>query len=150
MKIRILNGSKMKNTFAREGEEEFLGRFRKPLEVTSQHVNLPAGHARGDADELLIAALGDDAPVWLLDERGTSMTTGKLRERIEKLQERGVRSLTLVIGGPAGVGERMRRRADFVWSLSPLTLGNEIARLVLLEQLYRVYALTTGHPYHRE
>jgi len=54
-----------------------------------------------------------------------------------------------VIGGPDGVSDACRQRADFTWSLSQLTLPHGLARVLFAEQLYRAHSLHTGHPYHR-
>ena len=85
----------------------------------------------------------------LLDERGTSLSSQGLSERLSRWQSDG-RDLAFIIGGPDGVSEPVRRRADFVWSLSGLTLPHGLARVLLAEQLYRAWSLETGHPYHRE
>ncbi|MDH3410736.1 MAG: 23S rRNA (pseudouridine(1915)-N(3))-methyltransferase RlmH, partial [Gammaproteobacteria bacterium] len=54
------------------------------------------------------------------------------------------------IGGPDGVSAACRERADFIWSLSSLTLPHGLARVLFAEQLYRAWSLQAGHPYHRE
>ena len=59
-------------------------------------------------------------------------------------------SLCFVIGGPDGVSAACRERADFVWSLSALTLPHGLARVLFAEQLYRAWTLLSGHPYHRD
>jgi 23S rRNA (pseudouridine1915-N3)-methyltransferase len=59
------------------------------------------------------------------------------------------RDLAFIIGGPDGVSDDCRQRADFVWSLSDLTLPHGLARVLLGEQLYRAWSLASGHPYHR-
>ena len=55
-----------------------------------------------------------------------------------------------VIGGPDGVSDACRERADFTWSLSELTLPHGLARVLFAEQMYRAWSFQTGHPYHRE
>jgi 23S rRNA (pseudouridine1915-N3)-methyltransferase len=62
---------------------------------------------------------------------------------------RDARPLALLIGGPDGLAEACRQRANQSWSLSPLTLPHALARVVLAEQLYRAMSLLAGHPYHR-
>jgi len=59
------------------------------------------------------------------------------------------RPLALLIGGPDGLAPACRERADFTWSLSPLTLPHALARVVVAEQIYRAMSLLAGHPYHR-
>jgi len=98
--------------------------------------------------ELLLAKLGPDEQVVLLDERGTQLTSKALATHLAGWQSDG-RDLTLIIGGPDGVSAACRDRADFAWALSDLTLPHGLARVVLAEQLYRAWSLQTGHPYHR-
>ena len=84
----------------------------------------------------------------LLDERGRALTSPQLANRLDDWQQDG-RNLSFVIGGPDGVNDAVRQRADFSWSLSALTLPHGLARIVCVEQLYRAWSLNAGHPYHR-
>ena len=104
-----------------------------------------AMEAEGD---LTLAKLSATEQVVLLDERGKQLTSKLLAAKLGDWQSDG-RDLCLVIGGPDGVSERIRQRADMMWSLSQLTLPHGMARALLAEQLYRAWSLQTGHPYHR-
>ncbi len=86
--------------------------------------------------------------VIVLDEGGKEFSSQELAARLDDWQSDG-RDLTFVIGGPDGVSEDCMARADLRWSLSRLTLPHGLARVLFAEQLYRVWCLTTGHPYHR-
>ena len=99
--------------------------------------------------ELLLQKLKETEQVALLDERGKQLTSKTLSTRLSDWQSDG-RDLCFVIGGPDGVADSVRNRADFVWSLSQLTLPHGLARALLAEQLYRAWSLQTGHPYHRD
>lgn len=85
-----------------------------------------------------------------LDERGQSYRSQELANRLDELELAGDSTVTLVIGGAEGLHDKVRSSAQELWSLSPLTLPHELARLVLLEQLYRAETIRKGHPYHRE
>jgi len=98
--------------------------------------------------ELILARLHSDEQVVLLDERGKQLSSKLLASRLSEWQTDG-RDLCLIIGGPDGVSEGVRQRADWIWSLSELTLPHGLARALLSEQLYRAWSLRTGHPYHR-
>lgn len=87
--------------------------------------------------------------VVLLDEAGRQWSSSELADRLRRWQDSG-RDLSFVIGGPDGVDEDCRVRADQRWSLSRLTLPHGLARVLVAEQLYRAWTMTTGHPYHRE
>ena len=98
--------------------------------------------------ELILAKLGTDEQLVLLDERGKQLSSKTLGTRLSEWQTVG-RDLCFVIGGPDGVSDAIRQRADMMWSLSQLTLPHGMARALLAEQLYRAWSLQTGHPYHR-
>ena len=99
--------------------------------------------------ELILAKLASTEQAVLLDERGKQLTSKSLASKLADWQSDG-RDLCLIIGGPDGVSDAVRQRADMLWSLSELTLPHGMARALLAEQLYRAWSLQTGHPYHRE
>jgi 23S rRNA (pseudouridine1915-N3)-methyltransferase len=66
-----------------------------------------------------------------------------------KLRDRGQRAVTFCVGGADGFSEGFREHADTLLALSPLTLPHELARVVLLEQLYRAFTMLANHPYPR-
>jgi len=97
----------------------------------------------------LVSALERDDFVVLLDEGGTEMSSKELASLIDQCQIGGVRRLGIVVGGFAGVSDEVRGKANARLSLSRLTLPHELARVVLLEQIYRAFTLIAGLPYHR-
>ena len=99
--------------------------------------------------ELITAKLNQTEQVVLLDERGKQLTSKSLASKLSDWQSDG-RDLCFVIGGPDGVSDSVRQRADTMWSLSQLTLPHGMVRALLSEQLYRAWSLQTGHPYHRD
>ena len=85
-----------------------------------------------------------------LDERGRQIDSQKLAEVIERHQISGEgRQMTFVIGGHNGLSEAVRQRADMVLALSRMTLTHEIARVVLLEQVYRAFTIIHDLPYQK-
>lgn len=99
--------------------------------------------------ERILARLDPGERVVLLDQRGKQLTSVALAQRLASWQSDG-RDLAFVIGGPDGVSNACRERADAIWSLSDLTLAHGLARVLFAEQLYRAWSLQSGHPYHRE
>lgn len=98
----------------------------------------------------IVGALASDALTILLDVSGqTQWSSEELAAQFEAWQGRSVREATFVVGGHLGVSEEVRARAQVRWSLSRLTLTHELARVVLLEQLYRAYTITRGLPYQK-
>ena len=84
----------------------------------------------------------------VLDETGKTVSTRQLAERLTRWREDGS-DITFIIGGSDGTAARLKRGADWLWSLSPLTLPHGLVRVVLAEQLYRAAAILGNHPYHR-
>jgi len=99
--------------------------------------------------EKILAKIDPNEQVVMLDERGKQMTSLALASRLADWQSDG-RDLCFVIGGPDGVPPACRERANFIWSLSNLTLPHGLARVLFAEQIYRAWSLQAGHPYHRE
>jgi 23S rRNA (pseudouridine1915-N3)-methyltransferase len=91
----------------------------------------------------------DRAFVVALADRGETMASETVAARLEQWQVRGGGRIDFVVGGAYGLDEAVYRRADFVWSLSPLTFSHQIVRLVLLEQLYRALSILHHHGYHK-
>lgn len=96
----------------------------------------------------VLAALPRSAEVVVLDVKGVSWSTEELSGQLAQWL-RGGRDVALLIGGPEGLADACRRRADRLWSLSPLTLPHPLVRVLVAEQLYRAWSLLQGHPYHR-
>ena len=84
----------------------------------------------------------------LLDERGTSYDSVQFSKHIAQLQNRGLRHLAFVIGGPYGFDARIQSRAQGTWSLGPLTFSHQMIRVFAAEQIYRAHTLLKGEPYH--
>jgi 23S rRNA (pseudouridine1915-N3)-methyltransferase len=139
-RIRILAVGKVRRDWIREGAASYLRRL-PGLTVVEVRDSSPAREASAllaqrRADELLIA----------LTENGLTMGSEQLAER---LRHSGSGRLAFVIGGADGLTEGLKAKASWQLSLSPLTFPHELARLLLLEQLYRVQSILQGGPYHR-
>jgi 23S rRNA (pseudouridine1915-N3)-methyltransferase len=100
-----------------------------------------------EADAILAHRKPQD---WLvaLDERGSLLDSVELSRYVGRAQS-GAKDLLLVIGGDEGLDERIRQSADLVLSLSKMTLPHRMARMVLVEQLYRAFTILKGEPYHK-
>ncbi len=110
--------------------------------------NDKSGRAMEAEGESILAKLHPGEQVILLDERGRQLDSKGLAGKLSDWQTDG-RDLCFVIGGPDGLSDTCKQRADFSWSLSKLTLPHGLARVLFAEQLYRAWSLQTGHPYHR-
>jgi 23S rRNA (pseudouridine1915-N3)-methyltransferase len=102
---------------------------------------------RRDAAALL-ARIPERASLVALTRDGSAWSSRELARRLERWRV-GAKPLALVIGGSWGLGTAVLERADARWSLGPLTLPHELARVVVLEQLYRAFTMLEGQPYHK-
>lgn len=87
--------------------------------------------------------------VFVLDERGKSLSSTDFAARLGRLEEEGRTPVQCVIGGADGLSDSLRRRADFLLSFGVQTWPHMLARIMLIEQIYRARQILTGHPYHR-
>lgn len=88
--------------------------------------------------------------LWCLDETGKTMKTTEWAEALTDLTDRGSGELVLIIGGGLGLGTNILKAAHRKVAFGPQTLSHELARLVLVEQIYRALSFNEGHPYHNE
>jgi len=86
--------------------------------------------------------------IILLDSRGKQLSSEQFADFIRDHQDRGTPTLLFAIGPADGFSDQARKRAPFQLSLGKMTLPHELARVVLLEQLYRAFTILKGHPYH--
>jgi len=83
----------------------------------------------------------------LFDEKGKALSSMQWADFFE--QQTGNASIDFIIGGAAGVSDEVRQQAAHIWSLSKLTLPHQLARVFVVEQLYRAFSIIQGHPYHK-
>jgi 23S rRNA (pseudouridine1915-N3)-methyltransferase len=97
----------------------------------------------------IAAAIPKGSKVIALDERGKDQTTQNLATHLTSWRQEGV-DITFLIGGADGLDSSLKSNAHAMWRLSSLTLPHAMARVLLIEQLYRAWTILQGHPYHRE
>jgi 23S rRNA (pseudouridine1915-N3)-methyltransferase len=117
-----------------------------PLSQRSKSTNLVQAIAR--EGEACLKAVGPDDFLIALDVKGKVLSTEQLAQRIGQLRDEG-RNLSLLVGGPDGLAPACLQAADATWSLSALTFPHPVVRIIVAEQIYRVWSLLNNHPYHR-
>jgi 23S rRNA (pseudouridine1915-N3)-methyltransferase len=86
----------------------------------------------------------------VLDERGRQLGSGEFARLLERWRDDGVREARFLIGAADGHDEDLRDRADVLLGFGPMTWPHMLARVMLVEQLWRATSILSGHPYHRE
>ena len=135
--------------------EDYARRLGADVRFELREIPLTRRTARGDGARIaaaegsrLLAAIRKDAFVVALAVAGRMFSTEQLAEWLQLRMNEG-RNLSFLIGGPDGLAPECLQRSDLLWSLSALTLPHTLARILVVEQLYRALSLTKGHPYHR-
>ncbi len=159
MKIGVLAVGRMKAGPEKELADRYLERFSRAgqslglefsgvqeiVESRAQGVD----ERRRDEAERLLAALPVGSAIVALDERGKNIGSEDFSARLGILRDQGQKVAALMIGGPDGLDNSIRARADLVLSFGALTWPHQLVRIMLAEQLYRAATILSGHPYHR-
>jgi 23S rRNA (pseudouridine1915-N3)-methyltransferase len=155
MEIHLISVGNRMPRWVREGYEEYAKRL--PRECALKLVEIAPGHRGKGADltrtvrdegERMLKALPRDCLVLALEVKGREWGTEQLAGKLGDWLGAG-RDVALLVGGPEGLADSCRRRADLLWSLSPLTLPHPLVRVVVAEQIYRAWTVLKNHPYHR-
>jgi 23S rRNA (pseudouridine1915-N3)-methyltransferase len=97
----------------------------------------------------LEAAVPERAKLIVLDELGKCVNSSWFAERVASWREVGLKDVVFVVGGPDGISEKLKTRADLLLSFGAMTLPHQMVRAILAEQIYRALTIISGHPYHR-
>lgn len=116
--------------------------------LSRQRSGSAVARAIDDEGAALLGAVAADEVVVALEVGGKPWSSDELATRLREWRDGG-RRVSFLIGGPDGLSAACRARADAQWSLSRLTLPHALARIVVIEQLYRAYSIIAAHPYHR-
>ncbi|UCF36199.1 MAG: 23S rRNA (pseudouridine(1915)-N(3))-methyltransferase RlmH [Acidobacteriota bacterium] len=156
MRIRFLWIGDTKNSFYSGLETAYLERINRfvPSEVSSIPEQKKSDR-RTIASQLdkenqrIQKRLSNRTFLAVLDQRGQQVTSRGLAEKLNFLMNSGTSEVTFLVGGHIGLPKETIGRANWQWSLGKLTLPHELARVVVLEQVYRAFSILKGLPYHR-
>lgn len=159
MTIKIACIGKLKEKFYIDGCEEYrkrLSRFCTVKILESADEKAPEELSAAEEEkvkekegERLLASIDPKDRVIALTIGGKRYTSESFATHLEKLENEGNRTITFVIGGSLGLSKEVQKRADETLSLSDMTLPHRLARLVLLEQLFRAYKIRRNEAYHK-
>lgn len=159
MKITVLTVGKIKEKYFTAALAEYskrLGRYcrleiievqdEKTPDKAPEAINLQIKEKEG---ERLLANMKEDAYVIALAIQGKELSSEQLAQKISQLTLNGKSHITFVIGGSLGLSDAVLKRADYQLSFSPMTFPHQLMRVILLEQIYRVFKINSGEPYHK-
>lgn len=153
MRLRLIWTGKTRDARLRALSEDYLKRLSHFVRCDVTELRETQGGTRNagiEKDSRRISdALHEGTVVVLLDPEGTEWTSMQLSEQMRRWNDDGTREVTFIVGGPLGVSKELSATANKRWSLSRLTLTHEMARVVLLEQLYRAFTIIHGLPYQK-
>jgi 23S rRNA (pseudouridine1915-N3)-methyltransferase len=160
MKIAVLLPGKIKPKSLASAQEEYSKRLKafgvEVLEYKDEKVSSRTPEQTKTAEAERIFKLVKDGDYLIAcDERGARIKTREMAELMKSSRcgdypLAGKRRIVIVIGGALGLADAVRQKADAIWALSSLVMAGGVARIVLLEGLYRAMTVVEGHPYHNE
>ena len=158
MKITIVCAGKLKEKYLRDGIAEYEKRLRpyadlRTIEIIEERMKDRPSPAEKDEvlrreGERLSLQIPQGAYLIVLDVDGEEMSSEKFSARIDRLMLMGESHIAFLIGGPFGLSDELRQRADLRLSFSQFTLPHQLIRLFLMEQIYRSFKISRHEPYH--
>lgn len=145
LKVRVVSVGRDRSGLFAPAVKEYADRLSHYTKLDL--VELAAGRSKAEEGKAILAKAGA-AMLVALDERGSELDSVGFSKLLARAQNAS-RDLCFAIGGDEGLDEAVTQRAEVVLSLSRMTLPHRLARLVLMEQLYRGFTLLRGEPYHR-
>jgi 23S rRNA (pseudouridine1915-N3)-methyltransferase len=159
MQIRIIAVGKIKEKFLQDGIFEYEKRLRPyakvqvfevPEEKRPASASLSVERVAVEKEgERILAAIPDGSFVIVLDIKGQGWSSEELSESFRQWELAGQNQLAFVIGGDLGLSPTILSRSDLCLSLSRMTFTHPMARLLLVEQVYRAFRILRGEPYHK-
>ena len=150
MKFRFIWIGKTRDKYYRALQDEYLQRLSHFVRCEVVEIRDSAPHETKETEgKRILEKLNQNSFVCLLDVTGKGVSSPELAKEVEKWQDSAMKEISFVIGGADGVSAEVAAGADFRLSLSFLTFTHEMARVVMLEQLYRAYTIIKGFPYQK-
>ena len=157
MKIEFWSIGKAHDASIKDAIEDYSKRIGKYCTLKWQIIPAPKNAGMlSDNDlkrlegKMILEWLEKDTVLVALDENGKQMNSASLAQFIIQKGNRSVKKIVFLIGGAFGLDESVLKRADFNWSLSPLTFPHQLVRLILAEQIYRAYTIINNEKYHHK
>jgi len=152
VRILIAAVGRLRDAPSRALCDDYAARLTWPLTVREVELKraFPPTQAREEEARLLLDAIGERPALIALDERGSEWTSAEFARRIGLWRDEGIGELAFAIGGANGHGQALLSRASATLAFGRMTWPHRLARVMLIEQIYRAQQILSGHPYHRE
>ncbi len=153
--LRLVAVGRIKTPFWNEATQHYAERLRHHCRLTETIIkdggaSLPAKARNAEEVKRIVSSLSPTDIVICLDEHGKSRTSRDFATWLERISENATRQPCFIIGGAFGLDSSVLQRAEHKVALGPMTYPHELARVLLLEQLYRADAILRGSPYHHD
>ena len=155
MRLEVLLLNKTKESYLQQGVADYLHRLKRYAPVELVEIKIKNLTSRSDSEikaqesTLLDRRATEGSYRIALDNGGQQFSSVEFASLLTELENRAVKNVSFIIGGPLGLAEEQLRRADQVLSLSRMTFTHDMTRLILLEQIYRAYTIKAGTSYHK-
>ncbi len=153
-RIRLLTLNSSSESWVHQANQYYQKKISRFCEIEFLELK-PFQSQRDDAQEkrkkdseILLKKIESDDFVILLDEKGKTFTSIEWAQQLQKCFEMSKRKYVFVLGGPYGVSEELKARANVQISLSKMTMNHWVAEIMLLEQIYRAFCIQKNIPYH--
>lgn len=155
LKVKIITIGKQKPGPHREISEEYLKRLKSNVQIQVNEVTETPFRSVAEKEKVLKTeaekirkVIPKDSFLIILDAAGKTFTSEKFASELNRVCENGARPLTIILGGPLGLSDELKKEADLLLSLSSMTMPHDLARVVLLEQIYRAITILKKKAYH--
>ena len=154
MRVKILFLGKTKEKYLADGINDYLKRLERYVRVEVRIIREKGGKGsekfqmQKDGCQLLEGA-GQKSYIVALDPAGQELSSEKLAGLMSRWEQQSRQEVTFIIGGPLGLSNEVKEKANYILSLSKMTFTHEMARLLLVEQLYRAFSIKAGSKYHK-
>lgn len=154
MRIEIIYPGKTKAEYFQKGIDEYVKRLSRYVKIRIQQVKEFKGKGNESAfkekeGRMLMAKVPKSSFLVVLDPSGKQVSSEQFADSITQWEELGKQAVAFIVGGPIGLSREVLDQADRILSLSKMTFTHDMARLILLEQVYRAYTIKAGTAYHK-
>jgi len=156
LKIKIIALGKIKESFLKDGIDEFLKRLTpyasvsvielSPIEIKDENLTSKVLLEEG---EKILSVIKPSDYVITMEIQGKQFTSEEFSQKLTNLADEGIGEIVFVIGSSCGIGRNVSERANLKMSMSKMTFLHQFARLILIEQIYRAFKISRNEPYHK-